>query len=136
MAATLFNYVIPVVHILVCLFLIVVVLLQTGKGADMGAVFGGGSQTLFGSSGAGNFLTRMTTGMALIFMITSLGLSVWASRSTSSQLLQRLPAPASAPEGGTEGAPAAAEGGEGTAPEAPSDAPGIPPVGEPQPATP
>ena len=46
------GYIIPVIHVLACLFLIVVVLLQTGKGADMGAVFGGGSQTLFGS-GAG-----------------------------------------------------------------------------------
>ncbi len=55
-----------------CLFLIVVVLLQTGKGADMGAVFGGGSQTLFGSSGAGNFLTHLTTATAIIFMLTSL----------------------------------------------------------------
>ena len=52
------SYVVPAIHVVACLFLIVVVLLQTGKGADMGAVFGGGSQTLFGSGGAGNFLTR------------------------------------------------------------------------------
>ena len=58
------------VHVLVCLGLIVVVLLQTGKGTDMGAAFGGGSSaTVFGSSGAGNFLTRMTTGMAVVFML-------------------------------------------------------------------
>jgi preprotein translocase subunit SecG len=54
----LLNYVVPAIHVSLCLFLIAVVLLQTGKGADMGAVFGGGSQTLFGSGGAGNFLTR------------------------------------------------------------------------------
>ncbi|TMB16732.1 MAG: preprotein translocase subunit SecG, partial [Deltaproteobacteria bacterium] len=65
------TYVVPVIHVLACLFLIVVVLLQTGKGADMGAVFGGGSQTLFGSSGAGNFLTKLTTGTAIAFMVTS-----------------------------------------------------------------
>ena len=53
MMPVLVGYVVPAIHVLACLFLIVVVLLQTGKGADMGAVFGGGSQTLFGSSGAG-----------------------------------------------------------------------------------
>ena len=64
--AIVIGYVVPVVHVLACVFLIVVVLLQTGKGADMGAVFGGGSQTLFGSSGAGNFLTKLTTGTAIL----------------------------------------------------------------------
>ncbi|MEK7783424.1 MAG: preprotein translocase subunit SecG, partial [Candidatus Binatota bacterium] len=53
---------VTVIHILVSIGLILVVLLQTGKGADMGAVFGGSSSTIFGSSGAGNFLTRLTTG--------------------------------------------------------------------------
>src|SRR5688572_7536715 len=87
------GYVVPVVHVLACLFLIVVVLLQTGKGADMGAVFGGGSQTLFGSSGAGNFLTKLTTGTAIAFMLTSLILTWGASRTPTSNLLDRLPAP-------------------------------------------
>ena len=68
MLSVLVNWVVPVIHNVICLFLIVVVLLQTGKGADMGAVFGGGSQTLFGSGGAGNFLTRLTTGTAIAFM--------------------------------------------------------------------
>ena len=63
---------VTIVHVIACFFLIVVVLLQTGKGADMGAVFGGGSQTLFGTGGAGNFLTRLTTGTAIVFMVTSL----------------------------------------------------------------
>ena len=54
-----------VLHVLACLFLIVIVLLQRGKGAEMGAVFGGGAgATVFGSRGAGNFLTRMTTAAA------------------------------------------------------------------------
>ena len=53
--------VITIIHVLACIFLVLVVLLQTGKGADMGAVFGGSSSTVFGSSGAGNFLTRLTT---------------------------------------------------------------------------
>ena len=65
---------VTIIHIFVSIGLILVVLLQTGKGADMGAVFGGSSSTIFGSSGAGNFLTRLTTGMAIVFMITSLTL--------------------------------------------------------------
>jgi preprotein translocase subunit SecG len=92
------DYVIPTIHVMACLFLIVVVLLQTGKGADMGAVFGGGSQTLFGSSGAGNFLTKLTSGIAILFMLTSLILTYGRSRSASDNLLDRLPdAPIAAP---------------------------------------
>ena len=68
-------------HILTCLSLIVVVLLQRGKGADMGAAFGGGgANTVFGARGAGNFLTRITTGAAVIFMVTSLSLSYIATQ--------------------------------------------------------
>jgi len=63
-------------HVLAAVFLIMVVLLQSGKGAAMGAVFGSGSsQTMFGSSGAGNFLTKLTTAAAIIFMVTSLTLA-------------------------------------------------------------
>ena len=99
------GYLVPVIHVLACLFLIVVVLLQTGKGADVGAVFGGGSQTLFGSSGAGNLLTKLTTGTAIVFMITSLILSYGQNRASTSTLLDRIPtapaapAPAEAPVG-------------------------------------
>ncbi len=71
---------ITIIHIIVSIGLILVVLLQTGKGADMGAVFGGSSSTIFGSSGAGNFLTRLTTGMAIVFMITSLTLGYFSGR--------------------------------------------------------
>ena len=113
MNAVFVGYVVPAIHVLACLFLIVVVLLQTGKGADMGAVFGGGSQTLFGSSGAGNFLTKLTTGTAIAFMLTSLILTWGASRPQSSSLLDRLPAPAAQ-------APAA--------PEQPTGAPATPPA--------
>jgi preprotein translocase subunit SecG len=98
MSVMLIQYVVPVIHVLACLFLIVVVLLQTGKGADMGAVFGGGSQTLFGSGGAGNFLTKLTTGMAIAFMATSLILTYGASRSATANLLNRLPVPAAETE--------------------------------------
>jgi preprotein translocase subunit SecG len=56
-----------------------IVLLQRGKGADLGAAFGGSSQTVFGSQGAGGFLTKMTTGVAVLFMLTSLGLAYMSS---------------------------------------------------------
>jgi preprotein translocase subunit SecG len=65
-----------IIHVLVCIALIMIVLLQTGKGADMGAAFGGGSsQTLFGSTGASTFLSKATTGAAIVFMVTSLSLA-------------------------------------------------------------
>jgi len=73
-----------VLHIMVCFILIVIVLLQRGKGAEIGAVFGGGaSSTVFGSRGAGNFLTKLTSIAAVIFMVTSLWLSYLGSRQFS-----------------------------------------------------
>jgi preprotein translocase subunit SecG len=78
--------------------LIFVVLLQQGKGAEMGAVFGGSSATIFGSSGAGNLLTRLTTGMAIVFMITSLSLGYFAGHRPSSTIFDtRSPAAQPAP---------------------------------------
>lgn len=83
---------VTIVHVLVSIGLILVVLLQTGKGAEVGAVFGGSSSTIFGSSGAGNFLTRLTTGMAIVFMITSLTLGYFTSRRPSSTIFDnRVP---------------------------------------------
>ena len=70
-----------IVHVLCTLFLILVILLQTGKGAAMGSGLGAGSsQTMFGSSGAGNFLTKMTTAIATLFMITSLTLGIMSTK--------------------------------------------------------
>jgi preprotein translocase subunit SecG len=70
-----------VVHIIVCVALILIILLQTGKGADIGAVFGGGSsQTLFGSTGATPFLSKVTIGAAVVFMVTSIILTYFAGR--------------------------------------------------------
>jgi preprotein translocase subunit SecG len=72
---------ITAVHIIVCLFLIIVVLLQSGKSADIAAAFGGmGSQTAFGPRGAATLLSKATTWAAVIFMITSITLSIFASR--------------------------------------------------------
>src|SRR6202048_4940205 len=64
-----------IIHVIVCLFLIGVVLLQQGKSADLAGAFGGqGSQTAFGPRGAANMLTRLTTWLAIIFMVTSIAL--------------------------------------------------------------
>jgi preprotein translocase subunit SecG len=67
------------VHVVVCVAMTIVVLLQQGKGADIGAVFGGSSQTVFGSSGAGNFLTRVTAGLAVVFFLTSISLAYFSN---------------------------------------------------------
>ncbi len=68
-----------IIHILVCILLVLIVLLQRGKGASMGAAFGGSSQTIFGSSGPGTFLGKITTVVALVFMITSLYLAYFSA---------------------------------------------------------
>jgi preprotein translocase subunit SecG len=83
------------VNILAGLFLIGVVLLQSGKGADMGAAFGGSSTTVFGASGAGNLLTKLTAGTAAVFMGTSLILAVISARDQS--VFANSPEPAAAP---------------------------------------
>ncbi len=70
-----------IIHVIVCLFLIGVILLQQGKSADLAGAFGGqGSQTAFGPRGAANLLTRLTTWSAIIFMCTSIGLFVLIAR--------------------------------------------------------
>ena len=74
-------YAVVAVHVIVCIFLVLVVLLQSGKGADLAGAFGGGAtQTAFGSRGPASFLTRMTTVVAVIFMVTSIGLSMMGER--------------------------------------------------------
>jgi preprotein translocase subunit SecG len=76
-------YLLVFLHVVVCLFLIGVVLLQTGKSADLAGAFGGqGSQTAFGPRGASNLLTKLTTYSAIVFMLTSVGLTITLSRST------------------------------------------------------
>jgi preprotein translocase subunit SecG len=74
---------ITIIHVFVCLFLIAVVLLQSGKSGDLAAAFGGqGSQTAFGPRGAASALSRATTWSAIIFMITSIMLSIYAAKRT------------------------------------------------------
>ena len=92
------SLILIVIHIVVCVALIMIVLLQTGKGADMGAAFGGGgSQTLFGSTGASTFLSKATTGAAIVFMLTSLSLAYLSSRGTSESIMETTQAPIEAP---------------------------------------
>jgi len=89
--------IVTVLHVIVCFFLATVVLLQQGKGSDVSAVFGGSSQTLFGSSGAGNLLTKLTSASAIIFMITSLTLTYGAARQSTKSLFDSAPATVPAP---------------------------------------
>jgi preprotein translocase subunit SecG len=123
---------ITIIHVVVSIGLILVVLLQTGKGAEVGAVFGGSSATIFGSSGAGNFLTRLTTGMAIVFMVTSLTLGYFAGKKPTATIFdnrttgveQRAPVQSTAPvqqqnapaSGAQPTAPAKPEGAQSTKP--------------------
>lgn len=87
-----------IVHVLVCLIMIGVILLQAGKGAEVGAAFGGSSQTIFGSRGATTFLSKLTIGAASLFMLTSLSLSILSNqRSVASSIVDALPPEATAP---------------------------------------
>ena len=83
---------VTILHVIMCLILIAIVLLQTGKGASMGAAFGGASQTLFGGAGPASFLNKITTIAAIVFMLTSFTLAVISSRGgSSSKVLDATP---------------------------------------------
>src|SRR5208283_1618880 len=74
------------IHVTVCISLVILILLQQGKGAEVGAVFGGSSNTVFGASGAGNVLTRATSALAVIFFATSLYLAYTSSERASGSI--------------------------------------------------
>ena len=76
-----------IVHVVVCLFLVGIVLLQHGKGADIGATFGGSSQSLFGTEGPLPLLNKITTAVAVIFMLTSVTLAYISSQTSSSSVM-------------------------------------------------
>ena len=78
-------------HIFSSLFLVFVVLLQSGKGADMGAAFGGASQTMFGSAGASSFLTKLTVAAAVIFMATAVILSYTGRQGSTDSIMEGTP---------------------------------------------
>ena len=97
-------------HFIVCFVLIGVVLLQRGKGADLGGSLGGGSaNTIFGSRGAGNFLTKITTASAITFMATSLSLSYLGYQSSDIRLFDELE-PFEIPRDGADEDPAESGG--------------------------
>ena len=100
-----------IVHVLVSTLMIGVILLQSGKGAEIGAAFGGSSQTIFGSRGAATFLSKMTIATATLFMLTSLTLSILSfKRSVVSSIIDEHP-PAAAPEATTAETPSPAAPG-------------------------
>jgi preprotein translocase subunit SecG len=109
-----------VVHVAVAVALILIVLLQAGKGAGIGAAFGGASQTVFGPRGPGNFLSKLTTAAAGIFMVTSLVLAIFSSQYIGGSVIMSAPArkpaaaPATTPSGGEQMAPSAPGASEST----------------------
>jgi preprotein translocase subunit SecG len=87
---------VTIIHYIVCTFLIIVILLQAGKGTDIGAAFGaGGSQTLFGPRGAATFLNKMTAVVAGVFLMTSLGLVILSENGSRGTVLEKVPLPPS-----------------------------------------
>lgn len=90
---------ITILHVLISLFIIGMVLLQSGKGAEMGASFGGGggSQSVFGAGGGGNFMTKLTTAAAIIFMLTSLTLAYFSGHMPASSIMSGKQAQKPAP---------------------------------------
>lgn len=82
-------WLVTIIHVLICLVLVLVVLLQAGKGAEVGAVFGGSNQTIFGSRGAATFLSKVTAVCAIGFMITSLTLVIMNSRQSSKSIMDQ-----------------------------------------------
>lgn len=103
---------VTVVHYGVCIFLIGVILLQAGKGADIGAAFGaGGSQTVFGARGPATFLNKLTIGAAITFLITSITLAQFAKQDSASSVVDSLPAQSSpAAPASTDAVPVGDEG--------------------------
>jgi preprotein translocase subunit SecG len=129
---TVLFYVVLVVHVLACLFLIGVVLLQQGKGQDLASAFGGGAtQTAFGPRGSANILSRATTILAAVFMITSLSLSVLRPRGAGFLAQVPVAAPAAAPAPGAAPGSAAPGSAPAPAPAAPGAESSAPAAGEP-----
>ncbi|HLE01165.1 MAG TPA: preprotein translocase subunit SecG [Bdellovibrionota bacterium] len=106
--------IITLIHVVACVLLVLVVLIQSGKGAEISASFSGSSQTVFGSSGGANFFTRFTAGTATIFMVTSLALTVIGGKARKSIFEGQT-----APQGTTTPAPLA-PGAKAPAPAAPN----------------
>jgi preprotein translocase subunit SecG len=121
------TIVLIILHITVSIAMIAIVLLQSGKGAEMGASFGaGGSQSVFGAGGGSTFMSKLTTAAAIIFMLTSLTLAYRSSKPTSSSIMTSVPKaaqqkPAPVPQQPMQAQPAPAPSGapQPAAPQAP-----------------
>lgn len=126
-----------IIHVIVCLFLIIVVLLQSGKAADLAGAFGGaGSQTAFGPRGSATLLSKATTISAILFMVTSLSLSILATRNAGLGTSVLETAPAKAPTKATLPVPITVPGQQQKAPQGqsfPLSTPSAPPA-QPTPA--
>ncbi len=117
-----------VLHVIVCFLMIAAILLQSGKGAEIGAAFGGSSQTIFGSRGPANFLSKVTIAAAVIFMLTSLSLAYLSKERTYSSTIidlqqkpavgEKAPAAPAAPEAQQAPESSAAPEGQSTTPSA------------------
>jgi preprotein translocase subunit SecG len=100
------------IHILVCFGVILIVLLQAGKGAGLSSAFGvGGGESFFGGRGPTLFLEKLTTGCAILFMVTCISLSLFASKQRTGSLLDKMPVSQTAPAPGNipSSAPAPAQ---------------------------
>ena len=96
------------VHVIVCVTIVIIVLLQQGKGADVGAVFGGSSSTVFGASGAGNLLTKITWGCAVVFFTTSIFLAYASTRRVTGSIFEGRVTPPSQSAPASKGGPVSA----------------------------
>ncbi|MYC27119.1 MAG: preprotein translocase subunit SecG [Nitrospira sp. SB0662_bin_26] len=102
-----------ILHLIVCFLMIAAILLQAGKGAEIGAAFGGSSQTVFGSRGPGTFLSKVTVAAAIIFMLTSLGLALLSKQENVASVIDTPAASGEATSSvpaGTDAAPPEASG--------------------------
>ena len=121
-----------VLHIIVAFIMVGVILLQSGKGAEIGAAFGGSSQTVFGARGASTMLSKLTAVSATIFMVTSLSLAILSKQKNYSSTLGLDKPPASAPATPVSETPAPAQ----SAPAAPTPSPAAPAPASPAPTKP
>jgi preprotein translocase subunit SecG len=125
-------YLVTALYVFVCFVLLMVILLQQGKGGDMASAFGGGSsQTAFGARGGATLLSKITAVFAALFMLVALGLAIIGERGDSGTLLRGTPgpaAPAPAPAAPAQGSPAPATPESSTLPPA---APATPPAAQP-----
>jgi len=111
-----------ILHLTVCFLMIAAILLQAGKGAEIGAAFGGSSQTVFGSRGPGTFLSKVTVAAAVIFMLTSLGLALLSKQENVASVIDVPTTSGEATSSAPDSTDAAPESASPEASEAPAEA--------------